>query len=330
MTLQSSGAISLNDVRIELQNPSATVSLNDAAVRSLGGVPTGQISLSNLYGKSYGMTLTISGAIKEFNLAATVDTISWGFRKSVVVNFANDTLVWGEYLSAAFDMGAYFDRVTFTGGESVITGGGGLGGQGATAGANNGSPGTSGGIGVRTRSTPLDAGAIPIYGGGGGGGGGGGAYISKYVSTNNGGTGSSGTQYTYRSAGGGGGGGAGGSGLLLGDTISRFGGASGSGQSSGDAGSHNPQGGKMGWSFYISTSNITGTSIDYPTKVGAGGIGGYAVSGADSGVYAMGGTGGNGGLLDKHGSYGSMGIPGAAGSYGVGGERGAPGAAIAN
>ena len=182
MTLQSSDAISLNDVRIELQTPSAVVSLNDAAVRSLGGVPTGEIKLSDLYGKSYGISLTISGAIKEFNLAATIDTISWGFRKSVSVHFNNDTMVWGEYLSAAFDMGAYFDRVTFTGGESVITGGGGLGGQGATAGANNGSPGTSGGIGVRTRSTPFDAGPIPIHSGGGGGGGGGGSYISKFVS----------------------------------------------------------------------------------------------------------------------------------------------------
>jgi hypothetical protein len=56
MTLQSSGAISLGDVLTELRiaNPgrSLPISLGDTDVRNLAGVPSGAISLSDLYGKS--------------------------------------------------------------------------------------------------------------------------------------------------------------------------------------------------------------------------------------------------------------------------------------
>jgi len=53
MTLPSSGQISMNDVNVELdRSGTTTISLNDADVRALAGVPSGQISLSNLYGKS--------------------------------------------------------------------------------------------------------------------------------------------------------------------------------------------------------------------------------------------------------------------------------------
>ena len=53
MTLQSSGAISLSNVAVELgRGASATTSLGEAAVRTLAGVASGPISLSSLYGKS--------------------------------------------------------------------------------------------------------------------------------------------------------------------------------------------------------------------------------------------------------------------------------------
>lgn len=53
MTLPSSGTISMNNVNVELdRSGTTTISLNDADVRALAGVPSGQISLSNLYGKS--------------------------------------------------------------------------------------------------------------------------------------------------------------------------------------------------------------------------------------------------------------------------------------
>lgn len=52
MTLQTTGPISLSNVNTELGNAATSaISLNDAAVRALAGIPSGQISLSDLYGK---------------------------------------------------------------------------------------------------------------------------------------------------------------------------------------------------------------------------------------------------------------------------------------
>jgi hypothetical protein len=53
MALPSSGAISLSQVSVELSRAAnAQTSLGESAVRGLAGVATGQISLSNLWGKS--------------------------------------------------------------------------------------------------------------------------------------------------------------------------------------------------------------------------------------------------------------------------------------
>jgi hypothetical protein len=62
MTLQSSGAISLGDVNVELgRSSTANISLGETAVRTLAGVSSGPISLSQLYGKSNGPTFTPDG-----------------------------------------------------------------------------------------------------------------------------------------------------------------------------------------------------------------------------------------------------------------------------
>lgn len=53
MALPSSGSISLNQVNIELsRSGTAQISMNDSIVRTLFGVASGQISMSNGYGKS--------------------------------------------------------------------------------------------------------------------------------------------------------------------------------------------------------------------------------------------------------------------------------------
>lgn len=52
MTLQSSGAISFQQINVELQlSPTSTISLNDAAVRQLLGKSSGTISMQDAYGK---------------------------------------------------------------------------------------------------------------------------------------------------------------------------------------------------------------------------------------------------------------------------------------
>jgi len=54
MTLPASGAISLNNVNVELGlSGTASISMNDANVRSLFAVPSGQISMSNGYSKTW-------------------------------------------------------------------------------------------------------------------------------------------------------------------------------------------------------------------------------------------------------------------------------------
>jgi hypothetical protein len=54
MSLPSSGAISMSQVDTELQlSSTAQISLNDTAVRTLLGVPSGQIDLNTAYGKTY-------------------------------------------------------------------------------------------------------------------------------------------------------------------------------------------------------------------------------------------------------------------------------------
>ena len=66
MALQSSGAISLNNVNVELGNSgSANINMNSTAVRTLLERPTGSISMSHAYGKSDAAELTYNASYQD-------------------------------------------------------------------------------------------------------------------------------------------------------------------------------------------------------------------------------------------------------------------------
>jgi hypothetical protein len=69
MTLQNSGAISLNNVNVELgRSGTATINMNETAVRTLAGKASGAISMSDFYGKSNFSPTTVT---RTFGISAT-------------------------------------------------------------------------------------------------------------------------------------------------------------------------------------------------------------------------------------------------------------------
>jgi hypothetical protein len=86
MTLPASGAISLNNVNVELGlTATAQIGLNDAAVRDLFGVASGVITMADGYGKLHGMvatggTITTDGDYKvhTFNSSGTFTVTTQG------------------------------------------------------------------------------------------------------------------------------------------------------------------------------------------------------------------------------------------------------------
>lgn len=85
MTLPSSGTISMSQVDVELgYSSSATISLNDTAVRTLFGKSSGTISMSDGYGKSSGFTVNVvdSGDV-DYNIYVFDSGTHGGARGSI-------------------------------------------------------------------------------------------------------------------------------------------------------------------------------------------------------------------------------------------------------
>lgn len=194
MTLPASGAISLNQVNVELGLSGTTsINMNQASVRTLFGVPSGAISMSNGYGKSNTFSFSIASNQTNANLRTLAVNAGWNQASNV-----SATINGGVYISsngtgtpALTVNGSFPAGVTLTN-NGFIVGAGGNGGTGyyyGTAGAGGGTA-----LSVSTAISITNNGTVA--GGGGGGGGG----MSAGSSPDKGGS------FSYWTGGGGGGG----------------------------------------------------------------------------------------------------------------------------
>ena len=298
MTMVSTGEISIGgnatsgglnrSVNIELgRSATATSSLNESALRTLAGVPSGAISLSSFYGKSNAFAFTISSNQTNANLRTLAVNAGWNQSSAVQATVASGVYI---YSTSTGTPGLTING-SFPGGVTLINNGLiiGMGGSGGTGGqitnfpnANPlaGSAGSAGGLALSVAVAVSINNLGTIGGGGGGGGGGQGASFSF-------------GKNFFPALGGGGGGGAGGNG-----------GAGGSGGSGG------------GWGYGNASPGAAGTL----TGAGGGGAG-------LSGFGFVGGTGGSGGSYGTAGATGGNATAGTAnwrvGPYGGGSGGGA-------
>lgn len=188
MTLQASGAISINNINVELGRSGTTqAALNDSALRTLAGVASGAIAMSNFYGKANGYTFnaTIASNTTDYNLKSAAIAAGWNQTDKLV---ATVTINAGVYVYAS-STGAYAFQTgsTFSAGTTlalinngIICGKGGNGGAGGPGGNHNthhgtdwiGAGGSAGGPALLAQANISITNNGTIGGGGGGGSGG--------------------------------------------------------------------------------------------------------------------------------------------------------------
>jgi hypothetical protein len=309
MTLPASGAISFNAINVELGVAgTTTANINQATYRTLAGVPSGTIALSNFYGKSNRAAVSFTYSSNTTNASLNITSLS-GYAAgtsdvTITINsgvyvYSTSTGTPGLTLSG----GSSGDTVTVVNNGFILGKGG--NGHGQTAG-NAAQAGLVGGTALQlgfnttvnnTNGSAYVAGGggsgaqLGGTGGGGAGGGNGGFFNGKY-----------GLFSTGAAGGGPGATGANGAGIPFGKGAINQGGGGGrilpgSGGAGGAAGGNNGSGG--------------GSGGGGASNGGAGGAGGSGTSGGNSGVNAAGGGGGgwgaSGGSCPGSGSGGASG-----------------------
>lgn len=183
--LPSSGAISFNDVNLQLtRTATASLSLNDSAVRSLFGQLTGAVDMNTGHGKSAvvpgAIAITLTADVYDYNIKTAVGA-SYVSGSTHVTLTINSGVVVGSSSLATY---ALYTGQGWSAGDTItiinngyIAGRGGDGGIGGFSGhsGHSGTPGTgtAGGPAVAMGwPITLDNTNGYIYSGGGGGGGG--------------------------------------------------------------------------------------------------------------------------------------------------------------
>lgn len=323
MALPASGTITMSQVDVELgRAANANVALDESAVRTLFGVPSGSIAMSNGYGKANDFAATITTHQKELNLATWAAANGWNGSANAVITIASGVYIWSDNTAvAALTTGNFPNGLTIINNGYIM----GRGGNGdgmpnsltlSHTGAGSGGPAIS--LGCATIINNTNSAAYI----GGGGGGGGGYFGSGAVG--------------YASGGGGAGGGNGGL------SFQQSGGSGGAiGASGGDGAMSAPnksQSGGGGGRIFPGTGGNGGLYISLVVAKGggSGGGGGSVAAGKTTVFGGSGGSGsgaglaggGSGGLGGGGGGWGAVGGPCSDATYGATGGVGGKAVAL--
>ena len=290
------GQISLNDVNVELGLAGTTlISMNQTNVRTLAGVPSGQISMQNLQGKSNRVALSYVYSANTANASLNLSAIS-GYsagKSDITVTINAGVYIYSTSTGTpalSLTGGTTGDTLTIVNNGYIM----GMGGQGSQNGSDYG-VGASGGnalnLGIGISSCTINNTNASAYIGGGGGGGAGSYYTSTPTTT-------------YFGGGGGAGGGTGGK-YVESTALNLSGGAGGGIGSSGGNGTSGTTGGGK-------------TPITYQYSSGGGGriFAGTGGNGSNNAIAYGGGSGGGGHGCNYNGNITQGGNGGSANSSG--------------
>tara|TARA_R110001606_G_scaffold366371_1_gene521513 strand:- start:462 stop:1457 length:996 start_codon:yes stop_codon:yes gene_type:complete len=298
MALPASGQITLNQVNVELGlTATAQISLNDSAVRGLFDDASGQISMSQGYGKANEFVLTISSSTQEANVSTLATSAGWNGSTQLNVIINSGIYVWSDNTSNA-GLLINVNNCSITNSGYVIGKGGDGGGQDDSGQGDAGGPAmeiTSGttGVTITNNSNAFIAGGgggglgnrTSVNGGGGGAGGGNSGRSSSRGSRAGGAIGQAGSG--DGGAGSGAGGGAGGGGGSSWRTASDGGAGGGGGRILGTASPNISYPGTGTGAF----GGVPGQAVGGYANSRTGVAGGYNNNATINGVAAGGGGG---------------------------------------